>query len=113
MTRVRVLEPNSPVFSVCSAVLHEWDYVFSENGLLAFKEGKEIGRTVRSLCRLPIVTDEFRDVQSIKDHLGEEKLKQFLNFCLRYLSEIDIPIKRFATPLHPGSDFSDVQRHVH
>ena len=31
---------------------------------------------------------------SIKDFLGEEKLKQFINFCLKYLADIDIPIKR-------------------
>ena len=33
-------------------------------------------------------------IQSIKDFLGEDKLKQFINFCLKYLSELDIPIKR-------------------
>jgi len=32
--------------------------------------------------------------RSIKEELGEEKLKKFINFCLRYMSEIDIPIKR-------------------
>jgi len=53
-----------------------FDYSFSENGLIAYKGKDLIGK------------------MSIKDHLGEEKLKNFLNFCLKYLSEIDIPIKR-------------------
>ena len=26
--------------------------------------------------------------------LGEEKYKQLVNWCLRYISEIDIPVKR-------------------
>src|SRR6185312_12834937 len=37
-------------------VIREWDYVFSENGLVAYKEGKLIAK------------------QSIASHLGEEKL---------------------------------------
>lgn len=32
--------------------------------------------------------------QSFKEFLGEEKLKEFINFTLRYLADIDIPIKR-------------------
>ena len=31
---------------------------------------------------------------SIKDKLGEDKLKRFINFCLRYIADLDIPIKR-------------------
>ena len=53
-----------------------YDYVFSENGLLAFKDGKEF-------CRM-----------SIKKKLGEEKVKRFVNFCLRYTADLDIPKKR-------------------
>ena len=53
-----------------------YDYVFSENGLLAMKSGKEIDR------------------QSLKSHLGEDKLKRFINFVLRYLSDVDCPVKR-------------------
>ena len=52
------------------------DYCFSENGLVAFNHGKLIEK------------------YSIKDYLGEEKLNKLLNFCLYYLSTIDIPIKR-------------------
>eukprot|EP00753_Platysulcus_tardus_P016253 PLAT556.1.p1 GENE.PLAT556.1~~PLAT556.1.p1 ORF type:complete len:227 (+),score=105.65 PLAT556.1:32-682(+) len=52
------------------------DYSFSENGLVAFKDGEEIGRT------------------SIADELGEERLKALVDFCLAYIAELDLPIKR-------------------
>jgi len=57
-------------------VLDDWDYVFSENGLMAFQQSKLIA------------------TQSLKNHLGEEKLKKLINFCLKYIANLDIPIKR-------------------
>lgn len=57
-------------------VLQLFDYVFPENGLQAFKDGAKIGAT------------------SLKDFLGEEKIKEFINFALAYLANIDIPVKR-------------------
>lgn len=51
-------------------------YCFSENGLLAMKNGKEFAK------------------QSFKDHLGEDNLKKLINFALRYIADLDIPIKR-------------------
>lgn len=54
-----------------------YDYVFSENGLLAMRKGGELIA-----------------VQSIKKHLGEDNLKRFINFVLRYIADLDIPIKR-------------------
>lgn len=53
-----------------------FDYCFSENGLLAFKDGVKIGET------------------SLVSHLGEENLKRIINWVLKYLSELDIPVKR-------------------
>ena len=53
-----------------------FDYVFSENGVVAHKNGELIG------------------TNSIAEYLGEEKLKQLINFVLSYFSEIDIPKKR-------------------
>jgi phosphomannomutase len=53
-------------------------YCFSENGLLAMKHGKEFAR------------------QSFKDHLGEDNLKRLINFALRYIADLDIPIKRYV-----------------
>ena len=57
-------------------MIKEFDFVFAENGLHALKEGNLIYRA------------------SISQHLGEEKLKKFINFCLRYIADLDIPIKR-------------------
>ena len=31
---------------------------------------------------------------TIKDFLGEEKIKKFVNFCLRYIADLDLPKKR-------------------
>jgi phosphomannomutase len=58
-------------------VLEDFDYVFTENGLVAYKNGDLIAK------------------QSFSKHLGEDKLKQVINFCLRYMADIeDIPVKR-------------------
>jgi phosphomannomutase len=58
------------------AVVNDFDYVFSENGLVAFFNGEKIHS------------------QSFKDHLGEENLKRFINWTLKRLSEMDCPQKR-------------------
>ena len=52
------------------------DWAFPENGLMAFKDAKLVA------------------VQSLKAHLGETNIKRFINWTLRYLSEVDIPVKR-------------------
>lgn len=57
-------------------VIHKFDYVFAENGLIAYKNGKELPR------------------QSIQKYMGEEKLQKFINFVLKYLSGITLPVKR-------------------
>ncbi|KAK2970264.1 hypothetical protein RJ640_000823, partial [Escallonia rubra] len=61
-----------PVYTV----INDFDYVFAENGLVAYKDGKLIG------------------TQSLKSFLGDEKLKEFINFTLHYIADLDIPIKR-------------------
>lgn len=53
-----------------------FDYCFSENGLLAYKDGEKIGET------------------SLVTHLGEDKLKRLINWVLRYFADLDIPVKR-------------------
>lgn len=63
-------------FDSLVSVLLEWDYVFSENGLVAYKEGKLLA------------------TQSLKTHLGETKLQEFINFVLHYIADLQIPIKR-------------------
>jgi phosphomannomutase len=34
------------------------------------------------------------DRQSLKTFLGEDNLKRLINFTLRYIADLDIPIKR-------------------
>eukprot|EP00877_Chromochloris_zofingiensis_P003603 jgi/Chrzof1/13243/Cz07g25280.t1 len=57
-------------------VLGAYDYVFSENGLVAHQNGKQIA------------------IQSLRKHLGEDNLKRLINFVLHYIADLDIPIKR-------------------
>lgn len=57
-------------------VLNEFDYVFPENGLVHIEKGVEISK------------------QSIQKHLGEKVLTKFINFSLRYIADLDIPVKR-------------------
>lgn len=57
-------------------VINKFDFVFPENGLVQYKIGIEIGR------------------ESIQHFIGEEKLQLFINFCLKYLSGITLPVKR-------------------
>lgn len=57
-------------------ILKHFDFIFPENGLVQIEKGKEVGK------------------QSIQEHLGEETLQRFINFVLRYLSELELPIKR-------------------
>ncbi len=57
-------------------VVESFDYVFSENGLMAHRKGEVLG------------------VQSLKQHLGEANLQRFLNATLRELAAIELPVKR-------------------
>ncbi|XP_015914315.2 phosphomannomutase 2 [Parasteatoda tepidariorum] len=59
-----------------SAVVNKYDYIFAENGLVAYKNGSLVGK------------------QSILGHMGEEKLQNLINFCLMYMSKITLPVKR-------------------
>lgn len=59
-----------------ATVLEDFDYCFSENGLTAYKLGKELAS------------------QSFIGWLGNEKYNKLVKFILRYLSDIDIPIRR-------------------
>lgn len=56
--------------------LSTYDYVFAENGLVAYQNGK------------------LKAVQSIANYIGEEKLQTFINYCLEYMSKLVIPVKR-------------------
>ncbi|XP_068210970.1 uncharacterized protein Pmm2 [Palaemon carinicauda] len=54
----------------------KFDYVFAENGLVAYKNGELIAK------------------ESIQNYMGEEKLQSFINYALRYMSNLTLPVKR-------------------
>lgn len=53
-----------------------FDFGFSENGVTAFRKGVQIGQ------------------ESFIGYLGEERYKKLVNWTLKYLADIDIPVKR-------------------
>ena len=57
-------------------VIDKFDYVFAENGLVAYKDGKLIAK------------------QDINKHLGEKTTQKVINFALKYMSEMELPCKR-------------------
>lgn len=59
-----------------SNLLNRFDYVFAENGLIAYKSGKQIGN------------------ESIIKHVGEEVLQKIINYSLDYMSKLILPAKR-------------------
>ncbi|KAI9700543.1 MAG: Phosphomannomutase [Bogoriella megaspora] len=61
--------PDIPVTSL-------FDFCFPENGLIAYRMGQ------------PLATHSFIG------WLGEEKYKKLVNFCLHYIADLDIPVKR-------------------
>ena len=75
-----------------------FDYGFAENGLIAYKDGKELARKVRicnTKCRYILALISFIFLQSIGDEIPNEKLKEFINYVLIYLAtKVDCPVKR-------------------
>ena len=57
-------------------LVDSFDYVFSENGLVAYKDGSLL------------------DENSIQSHLGDDLLQQFINYCLGYMAKLNLPRKR-------------------
>lgn len=57
-------------------VLDMFDYTFSENGLVAYEGNSLIAEA------------------SLVGHLGETRLQQLINYILKYVAELDIPVKR-------------------
>ena len=57
-------------------VVDKFDYVFAENGLVAYEAG------------------QFLEAQDISKFIGDDKLQKFINFCLKYMSELELPAKR-------------------
>jgi len=57
-------------------VVKKFDYFFSENGLVAYKDGQQIAE------------------QSILKKFGDKVLQKLINFSLKYMSELELPAKR-------------------
>lgn len=57
-------------------VLTQFDYAFSENGLMAFKGEELIGK------------------ESFAKKIGEDRLQRLLNWVLGYLAKVELPLKR-------------------
>lgn len=57
-------------------MVEEFDYIFAENGLTAFKNAQPLPS------------------QSFIKYIGEERYKKLANFILHYIADLDIPIKR-------------------
>ncbi|XP_071106135.1 phosphomannomutase 2-like [Haliotis cracherodii] len=57
-------------------VIKKFDYLFAENGLVAFKNGEQIGQ------------------ENIQKAIGDETLQKLINFALRYMSDLVLPCKR-------------------
>jgi phosphomannomutase len=53
-----------------------FDWCFSENGLTAFKNGQALPSN------------------SFIEWIGQEKYNKLANFCLHYIADLDIPVKR-------------------
>ena len=54
-------------------------YNFSQNGLVAYKNGDLLA------------------IQTISKHLGEDNIKRLVNWVMKYLSDLDIPVKVSCT----------------
>lgn len=74
--QVEQLGPESTFSLSHFSALQEWDYVFSENGVMAYQNG------------------ELFHSQSFAAWTGEERLQRLVNFCLEYIAGLEIPVKR-------------------
>ena len=66
------------VVMVTRVAVYAFDYAFAENGLTAYKMGKQLPS------------------QSFIKWVGEEKYKKLVNFILHYLADIEVPVKRYC-----------------
>lgn len=57
-------------------IVNVFPYNFSQNGLVAYKNGQLI------------------EEQTISKYLGEDGVKRLVNWVMRYLSDLDLPVKR-------------------
>ncbi len=81
---------------VGESIVHDVDYVFAENGLVAYAHGKLL-REMR-----------------LAEALSEEQIQALINWALRYIADLALPVKRgtfvdFRTGL---VNFSPAGRHL-
>ncbi len=81
---------------VGESIVHDVDYVFAENGLVAYAHGK--------------LLKEMR----LAEVLSEEQIQSLINWALRYIADLTLPVKRgtfvdFRTGL---VNFSPAGRHL-
>jgi len=57
-------------------IFQKFRYVFAENGLIAYKNSKQLSS------------------DSIQKFIGDEALQDFIDFCLSYISKLKLPFKR-------------------
>ena len=62
--------------SIHIAAVDAYDYMFSENGLVAHKAGQLLAKA------------------NLRTHLGEPTLQRLINFILHYIADLEIPVKR-------------------
>jgi len=58
-----------------NGIVHEVVWNFSQNGLVAYHNGNLL------------------ESNSILKHLGEDKIKRIVNWVLKYLANLDLPVK--------------------
>jgi phosphomannomutase len=58
-----------------AGIAEVFPYNFSQNGLVAYKNGQLL------------------EVQTISKQLGEDNVKRIINWVMKYLADVDIPIK--------------------
>lgn len=57
-------------------IVDKFPWNFSQNGLVAYRDGKLL------------------EVQTISKHLGEDNVKRLVNWVMKYLADVDLPVKR-------------------
>ncbi|VDP32745.1 unnamed protein product [Schistosoma curassoni] len=67
----------------------KFSYIFSENGLVVHSYGQKIKSTVCNQVFFDVIS-----FQNIVEHVGEDILQRFINFCLQYMSNLWLPRKR-------------------
>ena len=78
---------------------YDYDYVFPENGLVAFKNGKQFHEMEfkKYLTEVCICGDFFSlKFNNVGFKLLKEQLKELINFILHYIADLDIPMKRLV-----------------